>query len=204
MKQWQPLGGGRWWMEGSWWLCWVAAHSLSFSLSPLYLFVSLFVPHPLFSLSLPPFTFMPQSPPFPQVMSDGGRICPASPLPPCQSGCQHLLRPPLFGPDTIYRSTVRQMRVREEERETQTDMQRDGKIERDGGTDIERGRLWKKGRRDRRGSQRWLKWWVQRHCKAPHRPDQWSATTGEFVWHPYNLYLEVITLLIIFKAKTVT
>lgn len=31
MKWWQPSGRGRWWMEGSWWLYWVTALSISFS-----------------------------------------------------------------------------------------------------------------------------------------------------------------------------
>lgn len=59
--------------------------------------------------------------------------------------------PPLFGPDTIYRSFVRQMRVRKEEREARV------YTERDGGTDTEGERHLKERKGDRGESPRQLK-----------------------------------------------
>ena len=110
-------------------------HSLSLSLS--------------LSLSFPPFASTSKSPSFSPVMSDGGRIL----------SCLHssflLLRvsasptSSAVWPCTIYRTTVGQMRVREET-DAQTDMQWDKERkkwktrERDGGIDREGGRRWEK------------------------------------------------------------
>lgn len=64
-----------------------------------FFFPSLFSHHSLIlSLFLCPFLPLHLHPSLPPVMSDGGRICPASTLPSCHSGCQHLPHSPLFCP----------------------------------------------------------------------------------------------------------
>lgn len=202
MKQWQPLGGGRWWMEGSWWLCWVAAHSLSFPLSPISITRSrsFLTPSPFLSPSL-------------------SYLLIHVPVSPFSSGdewwredlsCLHSSSLPVGVSTSPTSSTLwtryNLLGCRETDEDegggggTQTDMQGDrSSIERDGGTDREKGRHRNRQRRDRWGSQRWVKRSDNRHCKASLRPDQWSASAGEIAWHLYDFYLQVSTLLLILK-----
>lgn len=168
MKQWQPLGWDRWWMEGSWWLCWVAAHSLYFSSSAL----------PIQSLSLCPFLPSHPCPSIPSFLCwwviEGGSVLPPLFLPATQGvSISCILQ--LFGPCTIYRTAVGQMRVRAEETHKQShremDKEENRKLERDGGTDSERGSQWEKSQRERKGSQKQLKRWDEKQSTVNQQSD---------------------------------
>lgn len=204
MKQWQPLGWDRWWMEGSRWLCWVAALSLSFLPLPPPRAVS-----PFLSLSLP----LALSVPFSRLIHVQVSLIFSTD----EWWREHLsclcasfltLRvsaspaAPLFGLCTIYRTSVGQMRVRRRRRQwnkqTCSEMDKGGK-----GVENKRevaGEIEKRSR-ERKGNQCWLEWWD--HALKV-RLNQWWATGWDFIWHPCNLYPRIPKLMICNKLPAIS